>query len=237
MHPDARERRLRTNLIWAASVATLSTSLAIPAYGTRTAPTSATWSPSRASAPISGRCRTSRASMAAPAPRVLLASAGRPTTWRGSSSAGDVTRQHFTFPFFEELSPTVFQLDPPGSPPYGADDFAIMEYSGSGDVLAAVWLRCSGHSDPVRREASTSTAAAKQATSPASRPKQRSRSCSAAPAFRGEGEQRAGGGLRRRSSFSTRVSPVVRKCSTARSAGRHGHPGHWHHLRARRGAV
>jgi Zn-dependent M28 family amino/carboxypeptidase len=51
-----------------------------------------------------------------------------------------VTRQEFTFPFFEEVTPAVFEQVTPTAKPYGDDDFAIMEYSGSGDVEAPVEL-------------------------------------------------------------------------------------------------
>ena len=49
-----------------------------------------------------------------------------------------VTRQPFQFPFFEELVPSQFHQIAPNEIEYGEDDFAIMEYSGSGDVTAGV---------------------------------------------------------------------------------------------------
>lgn len=45
-----------------------------------------------------------------------------------------VTAQPFTFPFFEELAPTTFAQTFPTATTYTADEFAIMEYSGSGTV-------------------------------------------------------------------------------------------------------
>lgn len=50
-----------------------------------------------------------------------------------------VTEQPFQFPFFQELSAPVLQQTVPGSASYvEGDDFLTMEYSGAGDVTAAV---------------------------------------------------------------------------------------------------
>jgi len=47
-------------------------------------------------------------------------------------------RQEFTFKTFEELAPTTFERVSPDPRPYADTDFAIMSYSGSGDVTAAL---------------------------------------------------------------------------------------------------
>ncbi len=50
----------------------------------------------------------------------------------------NVTVQPFTFPFFQELSPTTFSQTAPNATTYeDGTDFAIMEYSGSGTVVNA----------------------------------------------------------------------------------------------------
>lgn len=49
-----------------------------------------------------------------------------------------VTRQPFTFRVFRETAPASFQRTAPTPRTYGADDFATMEYSGSGTVTASV---------------------------------------------------------------------------------------------------
>ncbi len=56
------------------------------------------------------------------------------------TSAGySVTQQPFTFAFFQELSPASMAQVAPGSVTYGYDvDFYTMDYSGSGNVTAAV---------------------------------------------------------------------------------------------------
>jgi Zn-dependent M28 family amino/carboxypeptidase len=46
--------------------------------------------------------------------------------------------QPFTFPYFQELSPAAFERTAPDQHTYTSDEFAIMEYSGSGDVTANV---------------------------------------------------------------------------------------------------
>ncbi|HEX6015609.1 MAG TPA: M28 family metallopeptidase [Geminicoccaceae bacterium] len=53
----------------------------------------------------------------------------------------DVTRQPFTFPFFQELSDAEFEQVSPTAETYELSvDFLTMEYSGSGDVTAPVEL-------------------------------------------------------------------------------------------------
>ncbi len=49
-----------------------------------------------------------------------------------------VTTQKFDFPYFEELAPSTFTRVSPDPHTYGADEFATMDYSASGDVTAAV---------------------------------------------------------------------------------------------------
>ncbi|GAA4226737.1 aminopeptidase Y [Streptosporangium album] len=50
-----------------------------------------------------------------------------------------VTLQEFEFPFFRELAPSVLNRVSPGGKPYVRDtDFAVMTYSGSGNVTAPV---------------------------------------------------------------------------------------------------
>ena len=49
-----------------------------------------------------------------------------------------VTRQQFTFPFFEVLSAAFSRVSPQPVPYEQADDYFVMEYSGSGDVEALI---------------------------------------------------------------------------------------------------
>jgi Zn-dependent M28 family amino/carboxypeptidase len=49
-----------------------------------------------------------------------------------------VTRQPFAFDFFQELSPPLFQRLSPDPREYGPDEFATMDYSGSGTVAAEI---------------------------------------------------------------------------------------------------
>ncbi len=54
-------------------------------------------------------------------------------------SGYDPTVQEFDFPFFEQLAPSTFEQTAPTPTTYVEDtDFALMTYSGSGDVTAAV---------------------------------------------------------------------------------------------------
>lgn len=58
---------------------------------------------------------------------------------RMSAAGYDVTVQPFDFPFFQELTPATVDQTAPGSVSYGyLVDFFTMDYSGSGDVTAAV---------------------------------------------------------------------------------------------------
>ncbi len=50
----------------------------------------------------------------------------------------DVTRQEFTFPFFEVLSASFSRVSPDPVTYQQADDYFVMEYSGSGDVQALI---------------------------------------------------------------------------------------------------
>ncbi len=50
----------------------------------------------------------------------------------------DVTVQPFEFPFFQELAPSMFERTAPTARTYTDEDFATMEYSGSGDVTGNV---------------------------------------------------------------------------------------------------
>ncbi|WP_372790034.1 M28 family metallopeptidase [Paraconexibacter sp.] len=47
-----------------------------------------------------------------------------------------VTVQPFSFPYFQETAPSQFERVSPAPRVYGEEDFATMEYSGSGDVTA-----------------------------------------------------------------------------------------------------
>lgn len=49
-----------------------------------------------------------------------------------------VTKQPFTYPYFEETGPAVLRRTAPSPRTYGEADFATMEYSGSGNVTAPV---------------------------------------------------------------------------------------------------
>jgi Zn-dependent M28 family amino/carboxypeptidase len=49
-----------------------------------------------------------------------------------------VTVQPFEFPYFQELAPTTLERTAPDAHTYGDDEFATLEYSGSGDVTAGV---------------------------------------------------------------------------------------------------
>ncbi|WCB92246.1 Aminopeptidase [Baekduia alba] len=49
-----------------------------------------------------------------------------------------VNVQPFEFPYFQELAPTTLERTAPDQHPYADDEFATMEYSGSGDVTANV---------------------------------------------------------------------------------------------------
>jgi Zn-dependent M28 family amino/carboxypeptidase len=49
-----------------------------------------------------------------------------------------VTVQPFDFPYFQELAPTTLERTAPDQHTYGDDEFATMDYSGSGDVTADV---------------------------------------------------------------------------------------------------
>jgi Zn-dependent M28 family amino/carboxypeptidase len=49
-----------------------------------------------------------------------------------------VTVQPFEFPYFQELAPTTLDRTAPDQHTYGDDEFATMDYSGSGDVTADV---------------------------------------------------------------------------------------------------
>ncbi|WP_218146163.1 M20/M25/M40 family metallo-hydrolase [Geodermatophilus ruber] len=49
-----------------------------------------------------------------------------------------VSTQEFTFSAFREVEPASFARTAPTARSYGAEDFAVMEYSGSGEVTAAV---------------------------------------------------------------------------------------------------
>jgi Zn-dependent M28 family amino/carboxypeptidase len=49
-----------------------------------------------------------------------------------------VNVQPFEFPYFQELAPTTLERTAPDAHPYTGDDFATMDYSGSGDVTADV---------------------------------------------------------------------------------------------------
>jgi Zn-dependent M28 family amino/carboxypeptidase len=49
-----------------------------------------------------------------------------------------VTVQPFEFPYFQELAPTTLERTAPDQHTYGDDEFATMDYSGSGDVTADV---------------------------------------------------------------------------------------------------
>ena len=74
----------------------------------------------------------------------------------------DVTRQEFTFPYFEELAPTTFSRTAPEPRTYGEDDFSIMEYSGSGSVTATV-QEVADNIVPPGASANTSTAGCEEA--------------------------------------------------------------------------
>jgi Zn-dependent M28 family amino/carboxypeptidase len=49
-----------------------------------------------------------------------------------------VSEQSFEFPYFEETAPAVFERVSPSPRTFGAEEFATMNYSGSGDVTAAL---------------------------------------------------------------------------------------------------
>ncbi|MGY1621218.1 M28 family metallopeptidase [Geodermatophilus sp. SYSU D00965] len=50
----------------------------------------------------------------------------------------EVTRQEFTFPFFQETAPATFRRTAPSGREYTAEDFAVATYSASGSVSAPV---------------------------------------------------------------------------------------------------
>jgi Zn-dependent M28 family amino/carboxypeptidase len=50
----------------------------------------------------------------------------------------EVTRQEFTFPYFEQTAPATFRRTAPSEREYTAEDFAVTAFSGSGSVSAPV---------------------------------------------------------------------------------------------------
>jgi Zn-dependent M28 family amino/carboxypeptidase len=50
----------------------------------------------------------------------------------------DVTRQEFTFPYFEQTAPATFRRTAPSEREYTAEEFAVAAFSGSGSVSAPV---------------------------------------------------------------------------------------------------
>lgn len=68
-----------------------------------------------------------------------------------------VTKQVFTFPFFEENSPAEFAQTQPDNIPYSdPDDFSTMTYSGSGNIVSGTVQNAGGIIAPTPEPSSTS---------------------------------------------------------------------------------
>ncbi len=80
----------------------------------------------------------------------------------------EVTLQPFTFPFFQELEPTTFAQTAPSEKTYqNGEDFAIMEYSGSGTVTDTPVVPTSDVQIPPGAEANSSTSGCEASDFPA----------------------------------------------------------------------